>query len=257
MENVLENRHENAILGMIHAEEQKQKFKNLSKVGKKIHLTEMYKMGIRNHGTKPNPMVLNMADYLQWVLYDRAAVAGGSNWPTSTKLFTVPIGSSSKTKADTNMEQVSLLPNPYWMNCTHIGLYPDANVLLLDWIALCNQSYFEFWVNGRVQFEGKLQHAPGGVGPVGNSTKTAESSYTSGVPRNDCMFDLRMPAGINLGDKVTDGNTGITILQGQTFKIEVNLPGGALALTATTATPNVGTGVTLNATLLGQLSRNL
>lgn len=252
-QDVLANRMENYQIGVEHSARQVEKRRKASKT---FVLTSLWKSARRQHYT-PNPAVPNMADYLQWVLYDRAAVAAGSNWPTSTELYTQPIGQNSKTKADTNLEQVSLLPNPYWMNVSHLGLYPDPNVLLLDWIALNNQSYFEYWVNGRVQFEGKLSHAPGGVGPLGNSQKTAESSYSNGQPQMSNMLDLRMPAGINLGSMVTNGITGITILQGQNFKIKIILPGGVLALTASTATPNIGTGITLNASLFGQLSRSL
>lgn len=250
---MLANRRDNYIMGVEHMTKQAEKKK---KTGKTFVLSNLWKAGRRQHFT-PNPAVPNMADYLQWVYYDRAAVAAGSNWPTSTELYTQPIGQSSKTKADTNLEQVSLLPNPYWMNVSHMGLYPDPTVLLTDWVALNNQSYFEFWVNGRVQFEGKLSHAPGGVGPLGNSTKTAESNYSNGQPQMTNMLDLRMPAGIDLGSMVTNGITGITILQGQSFKVKIILPGGVLALTASTATPNIGTGLTLNAQLFGQLSRSL
>lgn len=263
MKEVLDNRSENYKEGLIFQNEQLEKHKAAGKVGKSFRLTDFFRSAKRQQ-RMPNPILPNMADYLQWVIYDRSAVAAGGSWPTSTSLYTSPIGQNSKTKADTNLDQVSLLPNPFWMNVTHIGLYPDPNVLLLDWIALCNQSYFEFWVNNRVQFEGKLQHAPGGVGPNGNSTKTAESAYNNGYPVMSNMMDIRLPGGIGLGmdpstgqPLVSNGVTGITILQGQQFKIQVILPGGALTLTASDATPNVGKGLTLNAELFGQLSRSL
>jgi len=210
-----------------------------------------------------NPIVPNMADYVNWVLYDRLVTAAGGSIPTNFKFFTVPIGTNSKTKVDTNLDQVSQLPQPYWMNATHIGFAFMPNTLLLDIVNFWSQSYFEFWVNNKVYVEGPYQCFPGGSGLHGATTNTATSALSSGVPLEGNMFDLRLPAGIHLGNDsqgnavVTDGLTGITILQSQTFKVENNLPGGALTLTASTATPNAGTGMTLNTYLKGVLSRSV
>ena len=77
------------------------------------------------------------------------------------------------------------------------------------------------------------------------------------------MFDVRLPAGIHLGVDatntpiVTDGLIGITILQGQQFRIEMNAPAGGAVLSAVGATPFPGTGLTIMAYLYGILSRGV
>jgi hypothetical protein len=210
-----------------------------------------------------NPIVPNMADYVNWVLYDRLVTAAGGTIPTNFKFFTVPIGTNGKTKVDTNMDQVQQLPQPYWMNATHIGFAFMPNTLLLDIVNFWSQAYFEFWVNNKIYVEGPYQVFPGGSGLHGTTTNTGTSALSSGIPLEQNNFDMRLPAGIHLGNDstgapvVTDGLTGITILQSQAFKVENNLPGGALTLTAAAATPNSGTGLILNVYLKGVLSRSV
>jgi hypothetical protein len=216
-------------------------------------------------GSLHNPIVPNMADYTNWILYDRIVFAAGSNIPTNFKLFVVPIGQSSKTKVDTNLDLVSQLPQPYWFNATHIGFNWYFNVLELDLVNFLAQSYMEFWVNNKIYSEGPYQAYPANVGASGFSTQTNQSVLTNGWNTGvQTMYDLRLPAGINLGKDpstgapvVTDGLTGINILQSQLFKIENYLPGGVLALTASTAEPNAGTGLTLQVFLHGVLSRSV
>lgn len=205
-----------------------------------------------------NPIVPNMADYVNWVLYDRLVTAAGGTIPATTGLFTIPIGQSSKTKVDTNLDLVSQLPQPYWINCTHMGFYWEPNTLMLDVVNLLHQSYCEFWVNNKIYLEGPLMCFQGGAGAYGSTAQTGGTINSNGMPQgNSMMFDLRLPAGLNLGSLTSDGLTGITILQSQLFKVVINLPGGALTLTASTATPTPGVGLTLYAFIHGHLSRSV
>lgn len=229
-----------------------------AKVNRSFSFSGMWARARKLHsGNIQNPIVPNMADYVNWFLYDRAVFAAAASIPTNSKLFTVPIGTAGKTKSDTNLEQVSQLMNPHWMNVTHLGFYFNPNVLDIDINALFDQSYFEFWVNSKVYAEGKLNMFPAGGGIAGFSTKTTQSAMTNGFPQPSNMIDLRIPGGTNLGSMVADGLTGINILQQQTFKIELNLPGGALVLTANNAVPNPGNGLTLACYLYGILSRSV
>lgn len=229
-----------------------------AKVNRSFSFSGMWARARKLHsGNLQNPIVPNMADYVNWFLYDRNAYAAGAAIPTNSKLFTVPIGTAGKTKSDTNLEQVSVLPNPYWMNVTHLGFYFNPTVLTIDIDALFDQSYFEFWVNNKVYIEGKLNMFPAGGGIAGFSTRTTQSQLTNGFPQPSNMIDMRIPGGTNLGNMVADGLTGINILQQQNFKIELNLPGGALTLSASDLTPNPGTGLTIACYLYGVLSRSV
>ena len=123
----------------------------------------------------------------------------------------------------------------------------------------------EFWVGGKVYAEGRYEVFPSSTGITGNSTVNATSVVTNGVPNWNNMFDLRLPPGINLGVQTdpnsgqqvqvtSDGLIGVTILQGQQFKIENTAPGGA----QTTITAVLGgAGLRLIAQLYGILSRGV
>jgi hypothetical protein len=232
------------------------------KVGFRFNLESAYRRA-QKFARKCNPIVQNMNDYVQWVFYDRATFAQGSNVPVNFKLFTTPIGQSSKTKVDTNLEQPQRINDPGWMNSTGLGFYFDSSNLLLDIQNFLAQAYMEFWVGSKVYLEGPYQCYPGAAGLYGVSTSTAQQTFTNGIPQIGNMFDMRLPGGMNLGQDqagnavVADGLLGVTILQTQLLKVENNLPGGVLALTASTATPNPGTGLRLSAYLTGTYSRGV
>lgn len=237
--------------------------KSKAEIGGSISSRALQWLRGRKQHNLHNPIVPNMADYVNWILYDRLVTAAGGTIPTTTGLFTIPIGQSSKTKVDTNLDLVSQLPQPYWMNATHLGFYFNPNTLELDVNNLLTQSYMEFWVNNKIYLEGPLQCFQGGAGIYGNTAQTGSAILSNGVPNgNSNMYDLRLPAGLNLGTVngaplTSDGLTGITILQSQLFKVLIQLPGGALTLTANNATPTPGTGLTIQAFLHGHLSRSV
>jgi hypothetical protein len=70
------------------------------------------------------------------------------------------------------------------------------------------------------------------------------------------MFDLRLPAGFQMGSYVADGQTGITILQGQTFTVRL-FAGSGTGITLTASGGSGGTGLNLQCFLLGILSRGV
>jgi hypothetical protein len=232
------------------------------KVGFKMSLDDTYRRA-EKFARRSNPIVQNMNDYVQWVFYDRATFAQGSNVPVNFKLFSIPIAQGGKTKVDTNLDQASRINDPGWLNATGLGFYFDSSNLLLDIQNFLSQSYMEFWVGAKIYLEGPYQCYPGGAGLAGVSTSTAQQTFTNGVPRVGNMFDMRLPGGMNLGQDgagnavVADGLLGVTILQTQLLKVENNLPGGVLALTANTAVPNPGAGLRLSSYLVGTYSRGV
>jgi hypothetical protein len=182
--------------------------------------------------------------------------------PNNFKFFTQPIGTAGKTKIDTNMDQVQRLSDPLWFNTEGVGFWFGSINLLTDINAFFQSEYMEFWVGQKVYLEGPIQVFPGGAGLYGVSGTGSQTTLTNGQARTDNVFDVRLPAGIHLGVDannvpiVTDGLIGITILQGQQFRIEMNAPMGGAALAAVGATP-AGTGLTVMAYLYGILSRGV
>jgi hypothetical protein len=95
--------------------------------------------------------------------------------------------------------------------------------------------------------------APAGLSGLQSfATATTATIYTNGLPRADNFFDLRLPGGIDLGGIVTDGNTGITINQGQTFRVECT--GTSYTLAAAAGTYG---GFQVTCMLLGVISRSV
>lgn len=235
-----------------------------NKVGFKTSLTEWYKSA-RRRSFAENPIAPNQADIVKWVLYDRFQFAPGTTVPNNFKFFTQPIGTAGKTKIDTNMDQVQRLSDPLWFNTEGVGFFFGALSLLTDINAFFQSEFMEFWVGQKVYLEGPIECFPGGTGLYGVSASedgAFQATYTNGQARIDNVFDVRLPAGIHLGVDannvpiVTDGLIGITILQGQQFRIEMNAPMGGAALAAATATP-AGTGLSIRAYLYGILSRGV
>ena len=236
--------------------------KRVGKVGFKTSLTEFFKSATRRKRAT-NPIAPNQADIVKWILYDRFQFAASTTVPNNFKFFTAPIGQSGKTKIDTNMEQVQRLADPLWFNTEGVGFYFGALATPADISAFLQSEYMEFWVGQKVYLEGPVQCFPGGAGIWtslgGTTTAGALTSVSSlGQPRTDNVYDVRLPAGIHLGTDasgssiITDGLIGITILQGQQFRVEMNAPAGGASLSA-----SPGTGLTIMAYLHGILSRGV
>jgi hypothetical protein len=240
-------------------------------------LISVYKRRSKFNSSKhKNPIAPGLADIVNWVIYDRNSFAQNTAIPANFKFFTQPIGTNNKTKADTNLFQVSRLEDPLWMNVIGMGIYWTPNVYIGDITTFQNTYYLEFWVGQKVYIEGPYQCFPSAAGiyafpnmntaslalTFANGAATMFSS--NGVPRTDNMFDLRLPGGIQLGYEtdsngnqnavVSDGLTGITILQGQGFRVENNAPNGGFTLTTTALG---GFGINFQCYLYGILSRGV
>ena len=219
---------------------------------------------------KQNPISPNQADYVNWPLYDRISFAASAVVPQLTKLFVIPIGGAAKTKVDTNLEQVSALSAPQWFNATGLSVYFNPNVAPLDLANFLNTEYLEFWVSQKVYAEGPLDIYPQSGGMMNSSAMctltSAVTSYvtnsTNGWPSIHNMYDLRLPAGLPLGTNnggsvVADGIIGVTILQSQTFNVQLKADGGGATMLANNTTPFAGVGLTVGARLHGILSRGV
>ena len=231
--------------------------RHAGKVGFKTSLTEFFRAAKRRSRAQ-NPIAPNQADIVKWILYDRFQFAAGTTVPNNFKFFTSPIGQNGKTKVDTNMEQVQRLADPLWFNTEGIGFFFNPQNDIGDMSNLFATEYMEFWVGQKVYVEGPVQCFPGGAGIWADTAASGTSVSSNGEPRTDNVFDVRLPAGIHLGTDstgtaiVTDGLIGITILQGQQFRVEMNAPAGGAALQTTPAT-----GLTVMCYLYGILSRGV
>jgi hypothetical protein len=222
------------------------------------------KARVRHH----NPIAPNQADYVNWILWDRISYAAGTTVPVLSKLFVAPIGQGGKTKVDTNLELVSSLPAPQWFNICGLGFHFNQDIAPVDFAAYIATEYMELWVSQKVYLEGPLDQFPSPGGAFGLFAQAAAAATgvtmtNNGWPSVHDLYDVRLPAGLALGKDqtgtpvVADGIIGITILQSQTFHIELKADGGGATLAAANAALFPGTGVTNRANLHGILSRGV
>lgn len=211
-----------------------------------------------------NPIAPNMVDIIPDALFDSYSINANTTMPTTIDFFVVPQG-GSKTAAQTNMQQSMRLNDPQRMNVTHIGV-EFINTIQRD-IDGINQNYTLSLTLTDKAFYGPLpiSLAPAGVGSVisyGTQVAAATNqAATLGLNRGlQTAWDFRLPQGTNLGiDPKTgqtifaDGLTGVTILQGQTFKATLQAPGAAGYTTADAASG--GKGVNLRIYLYGIRTR--
>lgn len=242
--------------------------KRVGKVGFKTSFNEFVRAAKRKSSKLENPIAPNQADIVKWILYDRFVFQASTTIPNNFKFFTQPIGTNGKTKVDTNLDQVQRLPDPLWFNTEGIGFYFSNSTSPTDITGFMDSEYMEYWVGQKVYIEGPIQFYPPGGGLWGsvNGGTTATAVVQNGQSRTDNVFDVRLPAGIHLGVDatntpiVTDGLIGITILQGQQFRVEMNAPLGGWALTPTTPVapnPFAGGGMKIMCVLHGILSRGV
>ena len=206
--------------------------------------------GTRNKYKLRNPIQPNAADVVQWQLYDRNTTAAATATASLYTFFNVPIGSGGKTKADTNLEQVSALPAPQFMNIQSLGFMFMPDMIKSDIDSFIKGYWFEFWVGQKVYAEGPLQSAASGYGYTGYDTRNNEGTNTLGNPNGTHLqFNLVLPAGVG------DGLNGVSILQSQNFYVKVFA--GTTFTTAAAAAPTNGTGVNFMCFLTGILSRGV
>lgn len=204
-----------------------------------------------------NPIVPNAADIVDWVIYDTYTVAAATQMASPFTFFNVPDGTNGKTVNDTNLEQVQRLPDPQWFNTVSLGIEFGPSTLPIDINSMVNNYVLSFIVGGTKPYaQGRFTLFPSGGGLV-NSVST-----TNGFPSWTNQFDLRLPGGIDLGSQInpdtqdlekvySDGLIGVTILQGQNFKVVCFAPGGA------PSTATGGNGLKVICNLYGILSRGV
>ncbi len=231
------------------------RFDGSAKVGYVRKLNDYFET-CKQRMVQPNPMDPNRADIVNWQLWDQYAAAAAATTVVNINLFTIPIGGAGKTKRQTNLDQVARLPDPEWMNVTGIGFEFASDTIKVDVDGFLAAYYAEFWVSQKVYVEGPLQVFQAGTGLYGVTTQQNVGTWVNGKPDGRPGYDLRLPAGISLGAQgMTDGLTGITILQGQNFKVVLTAAAGVVLGIA--AAPVFGTGITVTCYLFGIKSRGV
>lgn len=204
-----------------------------------------------------NPIVPGAADYVQWNAYDRMTYAAATQLPNLISYFSIPSNQQGKTKMDTNLTQVQTFTAPNWINVVGMGLYFSSQMIKGDIDIVLNNFWLEFWCQEKIYLEGPvwLFPSPGGLtAGFMLSTATTNTAYNNGTPAAYNFFDVRLPAGMDLGGVTTDGTTGIIINGGQTFHVDLKSTAAAGVITLGAAVGSYG-GYQVTIVLQGVYSR--
>jgi hypothetical protein len=168
-------------------------------------------------------------------------------------LLTITGPAPMLSKVETNIPAPALqgLPIPYDIVIGSIGLYIAPNTIKQDVDTLIQYGYFEFAILGKVQWDGKFDAYPSGIGLTGFTTQTTESGWTIGVPSpNDTKRFGRY--GKYLAPQVM---WSFTLFFPPTSGPVAAGARAAATLAPANATPTPGVGAVLRAYLFGLVDR--
>jgi hypothetical protein len=144
-----------------------------------------------------NSLIGNIKDAITGNYYSTVKLAAGTTLAAFYNLFNAGLGQPDPyplstvtgaapilTKVETNVlvaANFGLTP-PYDIVIDSVGVYVHPFVSKNDLDILTLYSYFEFAILGKVQWDGKLESYPAGMGYSGFSTQTNESGWQMGNP---------------------------------------------------------------------------
>jgi len=198
-------------------------------------------MRLSNSARNQNPIEEGRADIVPWVLYDRLFTNSSTTTAVEYDFFTTPVG-GAKYYQDTNLQQVSQLPNPQHFNTLSLQFYFSSQMQVSDIGKFLDTYYCQFWIGDKVYAQGPLSQFPSGAGITGFTTQTNTFAFTNGFPSPNAVVDFRMG----------DNPIGHHILQGQNFFVKVLTNAGF-----TTSSVNGAIGLSLLCVLDGVLSRSV
>jgi len=132
---------------------------------------------------------------LSWPLWDSATVATGAT--TLLTLFQVPVGTSSKTKLDTNMNAAGLIQQGtiYQVQSIGFGLQKSAATVipLPEYREILETGYLMLTVAEREMFSARLTMLPFGGGPFVSAGPAAggEQVPNAGTPAHGARYTLK------------------------------------------------------------------
>ena len=189
-----------------------------------------------------------------WVYHDTLTQAAGASALSSYMLFKQPIGSPDqitavvKTKLQTNLSNSGQFAPPRCLILNQLGFYfcapystsskNSGMTVQQDIIAMCNSAYFEFVIDNKVFFEGRLEWHPPGIGITGFSTNSNEESWGLGIQSPHAVYNF--------------GNYAKYIAPLQNFGLNIYLPMGSLPVWSAT-----GNGMNLVVLMKGLTDRSV
>jgi hypothetical protein len=180
-----------------------------------------------------------------------AALAEVDPYPLATIIGPAPMLSKVETNIPTRAS--AGLPPPYDIVIDSIGLFIQPSTIKADVDILIQYSYFEFAILGKVQWDGKLESYPAGMGLSGFSTQTTESGWQLGLPSPNEKKRFGK-YGKYLAPQLQWSFTLFFPPTSGPITAPATVPGAA-QLTASSATPTDGVGTMIRAYLFGLIDR--
>ena len=138
--------------------------------------------------------VNNRMDVQHTPLYDTVVFAAGATVSQLTSALFTNVGpASGKTLALTNVTQQQKLPAPEAFSVFGFRFRFSEDVLRADVQTILNTFAVEFYLGQKVYQRAPIWYLGAGGGLYAFSTKTAESSYTNGLPSREAMHKLAVP----------------------------------------------------------------
>jgi len=138
-------------------------------------------------------------EILEHPLWDNVTL--GSSALTAS-LFKIPIGSSSKTKYETNMENAGQLPVGYQYTIKGISWCPLPGTVAADLLAL-SKGYLELFIGNNPKFVAPLFLLPSGCGMAGVSNAALATGgvdyWNNGIPDARSIYSLEYPIELRSG----------------------------------------------------------
>lgn len=186
-----------------------------------------------------------------WTYYYTVKIAAGATVATQYSLFSAALGQADPyplvspaptlTKVETNIPNANFFNPPRDLILDQLGFHFEIDTRLQDIQSFTKNCFFEFKIDDKIFFEGKLWMHPPGTGVSGVTTQTAESTYGLGQPNLQATFRF--------------GNFAKYIAPLQRFSWIIFFPEATPTLLASTGPQGTGVGIWLISFMKGLTDR--
>ena len=221
-----------------------------------------------NNTVDLNAFVGGLSDRIPGNYYDTLQLDPATTFQSSYNFFINPLNAPDpyplasitgaapvRTKVETNMPASAQqgFPAPWDIIVDSLGWFVQQDTIKADMDLLTQYSYFEFAILGKVQWDGKIDVYPAGVGLSGYSTQSNESGWQLGLPDPNARKRFGH-YGKYLAPLMNWSMTPFFPPQSGPVTAPATVRGAA-TLTAANATPTPGAGLVLRSYLFGLVDR--
>lgn len=195
-----------------------------------------------------NSILQGYTDRGIWTYYYTIKISAGATVGTQYSFFGASIGqtdpyntANTLTKLETNIPNANFFNPPRDLILDQLGFHFEIDTRLADIQSFTKNCYFEFKIDDKIFFEGKLWMHPPGTGVSGVSTQNSESTFGLGIPNLQATFRF--------------GNFAKYIAPLQRYSLIVYFPEATPTLLPSSGPQGVGVGTWIIAFMKGLTDR--